>query len=292
MKTKLIFAIALALLAFTMVMFAMSVPSSDSKNQAVSPINQLYVFGDSLSDTGTIYNATGGAYPPSPPYFQGRYSNGPVWVEHLASKLAVTLDRTHNFAAGGATSGANGSYGVPGLLSQVKSFTTAHSQADPQALYVIWAGANDYLQGATSPTIVVKNLMQAIESLSKVGAQNILVGNLPDLGQLPSTRNTSNSSPLSAVTQAHNLSLAQSLKGVGAKVKIISLDANTLYQEAETNPDKFGFTNVTTGCLSAPDRCRQPDTFLFWDGIHPTTAAHRALGEIAFSALQVGQRSS
>lgn len=50
-----------------MVMFATLLPSSDSKNQAVSPINQLYVFGDSLSDTGTIYNATGGAYPPSPP---------------------------------------------------------------------------------------------------------------------------------------------------------------------------------------------------------------------------------
>ena len=286
---NLIFAAVLALLTFTMVVFATSLPSSES-TQAVSPINQLYVFGDSLSDTGTIYNATGGAYPPSPPYFQGRYSNGPVWVEHLASKLAVTLDRTHNFAAGGATTEANGAYGVPGLLTQVKSFTTTHAQADPQALYVIWAGANDYLQGATNPTIVVKNLMQAIESLSKVGAQKILVGNLPDLGQLPSTRNTSNSSPLSAVTQAHNLILAQSLKPLEAKVQIIQLDASALYRAAETDPARFGFTNVTTGCLSAPDRCRQPDTFLFWDGIHPTTAAHRALSEIAFSALHVGLR--
>ncbi len=291
MKTKLIFAAVLALLTFTMVVFATSLSSPDSKPQAVSPIHQLYIFGDSLSDTGTIYNATGGTYPPSPPYFQGRYSNGPVWVEHLASKLAITLDRAHNFAAGGATTGANGSYGIPGLLTQVKSFTTAHSQADPQALYVIWAGANDYLQGATNPTIVVRNLTQAIESLSKVGAQKILVGNLPDLGQLPSTRNTSNSRPLSAVTQAHNLSLAQSLKTLRSTVQIISLDANALYRDAETDPARFGFTNVTTGCLSAPDRCSQPDTFLFWDGIHPTTAAHRALGETAFSALQVGQRA-
>ncbi len=292
MKIKLIFAAALALLTFIMVVFTTSLSSSDSKPQTVSPITQLYVFGDSLSDTGTIYNATGGAYPPSPPYFQGRYSNGPVWVEHLASKLTIALDRTHNVAAGGATSGENGSYGVPGLLTQVKSFTKTHSQADPQALYVVWAGANDYLQGATNSTIVVKNLMQAIESLSKVGAQKILVGNLPDLGQLPSTRNTSNSCSLSAVTQAHNLSLAQSLKGVGANVHIISLDAEALYREAETHPATFGFTNVTTGCLSAPDLCRQSDTFLFWDGIHPTTAAHQVLSERAFSALQVGQRSS
>lgn len=279
-----------------MVVFATSLPNSVTTQELARSINQIYVFGDSLSDTGTIYNATGGAYPPSPPYFQGRYSNGPVWVEHLASKLAVTLDRTTNFAAGGATTGEKGSYGVPGLLTQVDSFMSAHAQADSQALYVVWAGANDYLQGETQPTIVVENVMQAIASLSKVGAQKILVGNLPDLGQLPSTRDTSNAKALSAATQAHNLSLSRSLAGasqkLGAAVQVIQLDANKLYQEAETHPSTFGFTNVTSGCLSSPDSCRQPDTFLFWDGIHPTTAAHRALGESAFLALQVERRSS
>ena len=279
-----------------MVVFATSLPNSVTTQELARSINQIYVFGDSLSDIGTIYNATGGAYPPSPPYFQGRYSNGPVWVEHLASKLALTLDRTTNFAAGGATTGEKGAYGVPGLLTQVNGFTSTHAQADPQALYVVWAGANDYLQGETQPTIVVENVMQAITSLSKVGARKILVGNLPDLGKLPATRNTSNSKALSAVAQAHNISLSQSLSGasqkIGAASQVIQLDANKLYREAETHPSTFGFTNVTSGCLSTPEDCRQPDTFLFWDGIHPTTAAHRALGETAFSALQVERRSS
>ena len=279
-----------------MAVFATSLQGSGMKSQELArSIDQIYVFGDSLSDIGTIYNATGGAYPPSPPYFQGRYSNGPVWVEHLASKLALTLDRTTNFAAGGATTGANGAYGVPGLLTQVNGFTSTHAQANSQALYVVWAGANDYLQAATQPTIVVENVMQAIASLSKVGARKILVGNLPDLGQLPATRSTGNSKALSAATQSHNLSLSRSLAGasqkLGATVQIIPLDANKLYREAETHPSTFGFTNVTSGCISSPDSCRQPDTFLFWDGIHPTTAAHRALSESAFSALSDRQSS-
>lgn len=48
------------------------------------PINELYVFGDSLSDVGTVFQATRGTYPPQRTYFQGHYSNGRVWVEYLA----------------------------------------------------------------------------------------------------------------------------------------------------------------------------------------------------------------
>ena len=62
-----------------------------------------------------------------------------------------------------------------------------------------------------------------------------------------------------------------------------------LYREAITHPAAFGFTNVINGCLSGSRICGKPDEFLFWDGIHPTTAAHRVLGERAFYALEVGQ---
>lgn len=256
------------------------------------PINGLYVFGDSLSDVGSVFRATGGMYPPHPTYFQGRYSNGRVWVEYLADRLHLSSSQTNNFAYGGATTGSDRNSLVPGLLTQVQSFTQTHQQTLPNALYVLWAGANDYLQGVSGATVPVENVTRAISSLADVGAKNILVASLPDLGQLPATRTGVNSASLSALTQAHNQGLRRSLKLLSQQysdLQIVTLDANTLYREAITNPKAFGFTNVISACLSGSYACGNPDQFLFWDGIHPTTAAHRILGERAFSVLEAGR---
>jgi phospholipase/lecithinase/hemolysin len=259
--------------------------------QQPEPINELYVFGDSLSDVGTVFRATGGTYPPSPTYFQGRYSNGRVWAEYLADRLHLSSRQTNNFACGGATTGSERNTLVPGLLTQVQSFTQTHQQTNPNGLYVLWAGANDYLQGVSSATVPVENVTGAITSLVGVGAKKILVANLPDLGQLPATRTSANSASLSALTQAHNQGLRRSLKLLSQQysdLQIVTLDANTLYRDAITNPAAFGFTNVISSCLSGSRACGNSDQFLFWDGIHPTTAAHRILGEAAFSAIQDG----
>jgi phospholipase/lecithinase/hemolysin len=280
---RILFAIALTLLAFmTSVVFSAQQPE---------PINELYVFGDSLSDVGTVFRATGGTYPPSPTYFQGRYSNGRVWAEYLADRLHLSSRQTNNFACGGATTGSERNTLVPGLLTQVQSFTQTHQQTNPNGLYVLWAGANDYLQGVSSATVPVENVTGAITSLAGVGAKKILVANLPDLGQLPATRTSANSASLSALTQAHNQGLRRSLKLLSQQysdLQIVTLDANTLYRDAITNPAAFGFTNVISSCLSGSRACGNSDQFLFWDGIHPTTAAHRILGEAAFSAIQDG----
>jgi phospholipase/lecithinase/hemolysin len=274
-------AAVLAFLAF-MVALVLSTKSSDS-------INELYVFGDSLSDMGTVFRMTGGTYPPHPTYYQGRYSNGRVWVEYLADYLKLPSDRVSNFAYGGATTGSSLHNLVPGLVTQVQSFTQAHQRMNPDALYVLWAGANDYLQGASSATIPVENVNCAIASLAGVGAKNILVVNLPDLGQLPATRTGANSASLTALTQAHNQGLRRNLKVLSqqhSELKIATLDANTLYRKAITNPAAFGFTNVTSACSSGSGTCGNQAQFLFWDSIHPTTAAHRILGEAAFVAIQ------
>ena len=273
-----------AVLTFVSFMVALTLST-----QHFAPINELYVFGDSLSDMGMVFRSTGGMYPPNPPYYKGRYSNGRVWVEYLALRLHLSESQTNNFAYGGATSNSNHSSLVPGLLKQVQSFTQTHQQTNPDALYVLWAGANDYLQGVSSTAIPVENVTGAIASLATVGAKKFLVANLPDLGHLPATRTSSNSGSLSALTQAHNQGLRRALKVLGQKhsdLKIETLDAFTLYREAITNPAKFGFTNVTSGCLSGSRACGNPDQFLFWDGIHPTTAAHKILGEAAFAIIQ------
>ncbi|WP_339382265.1 SGNH/GDSL hydrolase family protein [Nostoc flagelliforme] len=253
------------------------------------PITEVYVFGDSLSDTGMVFRATGGMYPPNPTYFQGRYSNGRVWIEYLAESLHLSSKQTHNFAYGGATTGSVGNSYVPSLLNQVQTFTQTHQHTNSDALYVLWAGANDYLQGVSSATIPVKNVTTAINSLTDVGAKKILVANLPDLGQLPATKNSTNSVNLSALTQAHNQGLRRSLKVLSQQhsdLEIVQLDANALYRDAIANPAAFNFTNVSSPCLSGSSTCGKPDQFLFWDGIHPTAAAHRIIGETAFSTIQ------
>ncbi|MEP0753350.1 SGNH/GDSL hydrolase family protein [Trichocoleus sp. Lan] len=256
--------------------------------QNTHPITELYVFGDSLSDAGTVFRATGGMYPPNPPYFQGRYSNGRVWVEYLALRLHLDSNQTKNFAYGGATSGNDRNSFVPGLLAQVQSFIQTHQPLNSEALYVLWAGGNDYLQGVELATIPVENITKAIASLSDKGAKKILVVNLPDLGRLPTTRTSANAARLSALTQAHNQGLRRSLKVAQqhSDLQIATLDANRLYREAIANPAAFGFTNVLNACLAGAGTSGSPDQFLFWDGIHPTTATHRILGETAFAAIQ------
>ena len=78
---------------------------------AAAPFSSLYVFGDSLSEMGNVFAATHHLIPSDPPYFRGRFSKGPVWVEHLAEQLGLplianggdpTVIQGNNFAAGGA----------------------------------------------------------------------------------------------------------------------------------------------------------------------------------------------
>ncbi|MBR8833796.1 MAG: SGNH/GDSL hydrolase family protein [Stigonema ocellatum SAG 48.90 = DSM 106950] len=143
--------------------------------------DEIYVFGDSFSDTGNVFDATNGAIPPSPAYFNGRFSNGPVWVEYLAQDLGLTLNPHNDFAFGGATTGVDNINvpGLPALQQQISSFTAENPSADPNALYIVWAGANDYfnyfLGNIPNPNQTVANLSDAVTSLATDGAKEIMV---------------------------------------------------------------------------------------------------------------------
>jgi hypothetical protein len=73
-------------------------------------------------------------------------------------------------------------------------------------------------------------------------------------------------------------------------IRIDRLDAYRLLNDIVANPAGFGLTNATTACITpdvAPFFCQAPDTFLFWDGIHPTRAAHALIAaEAAFALSQ------
>ena len=266
--------------------------------------SQLYVFGDSISDTGNDFNATGGQVPPSPPYFNGRFSNGQIWVDYLAQDLGLNPSPYTNFAFGGATTGSSNTTvpGLPGLQQEINGFTQAYPTADPNGLYIVQAGSNDYLGGGvTDPTVPLANLSNAITSLVGVGARNILVVNVPDLGKLPSANGDPQlSTNLSLLSNAHNAGLVQTLDALrpqlGSDVNLLSLDINSLLNNAIANPAAYHFTNVTTACLSVASCAladqNQQNQYLFWDGFHPTTAGHQYIADLAYSVVNSEPSSS
>lgn len=336
-----------------------------SQAEAAS-FSNLYVFGDSLSDSGNILNITTALNqippellppgltippitPPVPPYDQaGRFSNGLVWVDYLAQDLGLTLTpstelsvlfpgstlqssltidpnsgefiispffngitatQSVNFAFGGSETGIISDPGIPGLLTQVSWFVndlaSVNQFADSDALYIVSSGPNDYQTHPNpNPEQTVSNIATTIQLLYNSGARNIMVSNMSDIGKTPRALSPFApvpSAPLSEITQVHNSLLTQTLQNLSLlpDINLIPLDVFSLYDQMIKNHEQLGFTQVTETCLT-PDPslfpnlnspllltvCDQPEQYVFWDGIHPTTASHEVLAQFALAQLQ------
>jgi phospholipase/lecithinase/hemolysin len=262
------------------------------------------VFGDSLSDAGDVSTLTGNRFPPAP-YVNGRFSNGPVWVEQLANKLGVSapmasLNGGSDYAYGFAQTGNGyttppqlGGLRVPNVSQQINQYLV-HNHPTANQMFVIWAGANDFFDGQRNPAVPAKNIEAEIHTLIHFGAKNFLVANLPDLSQTPFGLSSSPATQqgLHALTVGFNQALSAELSLLTSTpgVKIHTLDTFGLFQKIQSDPSEFGFTNVSnegilTGTTSA-------NGFLFWDQVHPTTAGHERLAAAAESALGVPEPSS
>jgi phospholipase/lecithinase/hemolysin len=252
--------------------------------------SEIYVFGDSLSDTGNLFAIA--EYPPSPPYFEGRFSNGLVWVEYLAARLGLDYHQQTNFAWGGALTGSGNFINplLPGLKDQINQYINNTPAADPNALYFIWAGANDFFAAdftQTNPqtvvTAAVANIVEAVESFVDHGAQHVVVLGLPDIGKTPEIQQLEISVQLlfSQISQAFNGMLAQNLSQLP---EAIYIDIYSRFNEIIDNPAKFGLDNVTEACLFT--LCDDPATYLFWDGVHPTTRTHQLIANTVYRTIK------
>jgi len=253
------------LTAFAVTLLAITLNANADSYSAV------IAYGDSLSDNGNLFAAIG--YPPSPPYFDGRFSNGPVAVEQLAATLGVPLV---DFAYGGATSGIGnfidggnqttpGSLHLPGMQVELAGSTLPPGLA-PTSLFLVWGGANDFLAGG-SPTVAANNIVAIVDALQAEGATHILVPGLPNLGLTPEF--LADPAAATAYTNAFNAALLAALPP-GASY----FDTFAFLNGIEANPGAYGITNLTTPCFdqAAMTVCSDPSHYLFWDDIHPTTS--------------------
>ena len=293
------------------------------------PFSNMFVFGDSLSDTGNVTAVTGGLIPGAP-YFQGSASNGPLYVDVLAQGLGLGLTPSrvdsnndgaadgNNFAYGGARTRT---YPFPfdgrSLLGQLQEYQARGLAADPNALYVVFGGANNIqdalrnagqaLQAGEDPALVIAAAQAAIIqavgdiqfillALDQLGAENFLVPNLPNVGLIPRIRELNNPALAQLGAQlgiAFNAGVDQFLNAFGQDHDVTRLDVFALLNERVADPGAFGLTNVKERCYTGDDItftgggtiCPNPDEYLFWDGIHPTAGIHRALGLAALAAV-------
>ena len=254
--------------------------------QAETPkYDALYVFGDSYCDVGNLFLATGGAEA-GPPYYNGRFSNGPIWLDHVAGFLGVPLKPSilggTDYAFGGAWATAPQSVSgatIPSVPEQVGLYLSQHGgKADPNALYILEGGGNDILDTTSgSPEALGFKIAAALAGsellLRQAGARHFIIPDLFNVGLLPAAAgNVSFATKASAAANEsldELLAFEQLLEGI----HIARMDVFSLLNSVEKDPTHFGFTDVTDPCLTTTV-CADPDHTFFWDTHHPTEFGH------------------
>ena len=290
------------------------------------PINNLVVFGDSLSDAGQFFST------PLNSYSKFTTNPGNVTVQYIATGYGLNLQPSRvggsDYAYGGSgvvTDDSGPDPAIPTLTQQVNGYLANGARADPHSLYVVWGGANDIFYHSTqyglgtlipgygeSAAQATANISAAatqelalISQLKQAGAKYVVVFNLPDIGKTPSAAANEAFVPglkayLSGVSQSYNQTLNAGIGATGANV--LAVNTYALFNEVLANPAAYGLVNTTVqACTTASSHDCNGSTlvapnanqnYLFADGVHPTTAAHQLFGQYVLSELHAPGQTS
>lgn len=289
----------------------------------VKDYSTIVVFGDSLSDTGNVSHLTETQYfiripGPIVNYTDGRFTDGfdtmPAaqnyvgnWVEQFAASLPShpeikdSLDGGTNYAYGFATTGKGTStlaFGpqnqfpvqVDNIGQQITDYLATHPKINSHTLFVVWGGAVDVLY-ATSPADVVNAAFQQVLNIQRLidaGATQFLVANVPPLGLTPGLNGT----PATATAATAGAVLFNGYLETGVSVlkdfywfrhlTVYRLDTFRLLSSIVADPPAYSFKNVNSPAQYQPV---DPDTYLFWDDLHPTTHGHNIVAGKATGLL-------
>lgn len=296
-----------------------------------APFSSVYVFGDSLSDSGNnavVLSSQSGHFDPTPtpipsngfipeiPYQSGVYSNGPVWAQdfagHYGLAAAPSLLGGTNYAYGGATTGPANPEAFPvSMLDQVNMFLGrpgGAGTAPSDALYVLAGGGNnaraavDAVGSGADPisTIAattagyVTDTLTMVAELLQGGADDIIVWTVPNAALAPAIRELGPAAQAFTTVLAGtmNVALRATLRPID-DIRIFDLDA--LLKSVVDNPGQYGFDDVEHACAFDILNC-DPSRYLFWDGVHPTTAGHALIAQqmiaLVGDAAQVSEPGS
>ena len=273
--------------------FVLSIPSLVYS----TPLSGIVVFGDSLSDSGNSYRLSGKKIP-ADPYYQGRFSNGPIWIDKLSLELGqggkpLALS---NFAFAGA--GISTLQSSSFLLSQeIDAYFMANPSLASDKLWVIWIGANDYLMNPEASDAEVQGIIETfakqITRLIEKGAKNLMILSLADLGATPYAQALEWQSELSHLSQLHNQLLKlklQILEKKHPKLNLIYVDVSQLFEKIKQDPGQFGIKNSIQDCLhhaksSDVRGAKRCQGYLFFDEIHPTSRVHDLIAAHSLAVL-------
>lgn len=284
----------------------------------------LVVFGDGLSDMGRWGALTNMKYPPAAlGFYQSRWTNGKVWVEHLAHKLNLPVSFENNFAMGGATTGQynineplrqllrlDNDLQLDGMLAQVQSYLSANPNLDNHTLFILWAGGHDianyleYGQPDLGQHPSSKNYEDAISLLIDAGAKHIFIGTMPDMGYTPSYFGTERQETASKLCIELNQGLSKiQSQYQNTDVTIYKFDGAAIFSEIGANAQAYGIKYVNEAYLpdnvidftkplerrSIPlpnqEKGLDPDEFMNWWAVSASAKVHQILGAQAFEFL-------
>ena len=290
------------------------------------PVDNVVVFGDSLSDAGQFYSPSLGSF--------SKFTTNPgnVAVQYIAARYGFNLQPSRlggsDYAYGGSgvvTDDAGPDPAIPTLTQQVNGYLANGAKADPHSLFVVWGGANDIFYHSTQyglGTLVpglgetaaqaTANINAAatqelalVSQLKQAGAKYVVLFNLPDIGKTPSAAANEGLVPgiktfLSNVSLSYNQTLNAGIGATGANV--LAVNTYALFNEVLANPSAYGFVNTTAqACTTASSHDCNGSTlvapnanqnYLFADGVHPTTASHELFGQYVLSELQAPGQTS
>jgi phospholipase/lecithinase/hemolysin len=273
MRTKLVTALAVAAVCSSVL----------ASIAAASVFSNVYVFGDSLSDTGNLAEFQGANFP-NPPFFNDSVTNGPPAVVLLAQHFGLSerpslfangFQDTHNLFGPGFQFGTNYAFagarafnpGQADLTDQVNAFLArpgGGGVAPLDALYVVWIGGNDIrtaghsnnaATGAGLVTSAVNAIAADIQTLINKGAHSILVPNAGDVGAIPEFTQESPASQAQLATQdsiLFNVLLHQALVNILALNPGLNLDAFDFFdfsKDVAANAASLGITDTSDPCL-------------------------------------------